>query len=154
MNFDIKITTPRGVYKSGQGLNQYFGELFNKFENIVGEPEMDKMGEIIREENKGNILKQIQPTGTALRNLKPATWKRKRSGLKLFETGRMFDSIESRRTGKLQRRISVGADYGGYLQYGTSRMKKFSFFGVGKPAMSELQKYLTELLRTKLRNAH
>jgi len=154
MNFDIKITTPRGVYKSGQGLSQYFGALFNRFEHIIGEPEMDKMGEIIQEENKGNILKQMQPTGVALRSLKPATWLRKKSGLKLYETGTMYDSIESRRIGKLQRRISVGTDYAGYLQFGTSRMKKFSFFGAGKPAMSELQKYLTELLRTRLRNAN
>ena len=153
MNFDIKIRTPRGVYKGGQGLSQYFGLLFDKFEHIVGEPEMDRMGEIIRDESKGNILKQIQPTGTALRNLKASTWKRKRSHLKLIETGKMYDSIESRRVGKLQRRISVGTDYAGYLQFGTSKMRKFSFFGVGKPAMSELQKYLTELLRTKLRKA-
>ena len=156
MNFDIKITTPRGVYKSGQGLSQYFGALFNRFEHIIGEPEMDKMGEILKQSNKDNISNQRKANGSPLGDWTDSTRKaRIRSTYplrKLFRTGEMFDSIVSEKTGKLKRRIEAKAPHSGYVQF--ARSGKWTFFGAGKPAMSELQEYLTELLRRKLRNAN
>ena len=156
MNFDIKIRTPRGVYKGGTGLSQYFGPIFNKFENIIGEPEMDKMADILVQSNKDNISNQRKANGSPLGDWTDSTRKaRVRSTYplrKLFKTGEMFDSIGKEKTGKLSRRIESKAPHSGYVQY--ARSGKWTFFGVGKPAMSELQKYLTELLRTKLRNAH
>ena len=156
MNFNIKITTPRGVYKGGQGLNQYFGTLFNSFENIVGEPEMDAMGEILRKSNMQNIVHQRKADGSPLGIWAPATAKaRARRGgpfHRLYITGNLLHSIESDKTGRLKRTIESKADYSGALQFAKSG--KWRFFGAGKIAMSELQKYLTELLVKRLRNAN
>jgi len=156
MIFDIKITTPKGVYKGGQGLSQYFGLLFNKFENIVGETEMDKMGEILQKSNQQNILQQRKANGSPLGNWAESTRKARMRkgtmGMKLVDTTELLYSIAYDRIGKMKRRVEAKAPHAGYVQFAKSR--KWQFFGVGKSAMSELQKYLTELLRTRLRNAN
>jgi len=156
MNFNIKITTPRGVYKGGEGLNHYFGALFNKFENIVGEPEMDTMGDILAKSNKQNIIQQRKANGSPLgewaKSTRDTRIRKGRMGMKLYDTGNLHRSIESDKTGRLKRTIEAKAGYAGYVQF--ARSGKWTFFGAGKIAMSELQKYLTELLVKRLRNAN
>ena len=151
IDFDIKVTTPRGVYKAGRGLAEYIGEMANSIETVVGEAEMDELAKIVEDSQRGNILKQIQPTGSGLRDLKASTWKRKKSNLKLFETGRLFDSIDYKRSGKLSRKIFAGADYAGYLQFGTSKMKAFHFFGLSSETKKDMSVYIIEKLRNALK---
>jgi len=151
IGFDIKITTPRGVFKSGSGLAEYFGELANTIGKVVDEEEMTALAEIVEDSQRGNILKQIQPTGAGLRDLKASTWKRKRSNLKLFETGNLYRSIDSRKSGRLAREIFTDVDYAKYLQYGTTKMKAFHFFGLSKETLEDMNTHIIEKLRARFK---
>lgn len=155
MNFDIKITTPRGVYKSGKGLSQYFGNMFDAFERIIGEPEMDALAEIVKKSNKQNIAMQRkasgQPLGEWAESTRKARMRKGRMGMKLYDTGKMFHSIDYTKTGTLSREILVDVPYAGYVQFAKS--KKWTFFGVSKFASEEMRKYLIELLRSRTRQA-
>jgi len=151
IGFDIKITTPRGVFKASRGLADYFGELANTIEGIVDEEEMTALGEIVEDSQRGNILKQIQPTGSGLRDLKASTWKRKRSNLKLFETGNLYRSIDTRKSGRLAREIFTDVDYAKYLQHGTTKMKAFHFFGLSKETLVEMNTHIINKLRARFK---
>ena len=153
IDFKIKITTPRGVYGSSAGLAKYFGEVANSLEKIVDEPAMDDIATIVEKSNKDNIMQQLKASGASLGKWEESTRKARmrkgRMGLRLYDTGELYKSIESSRTGKLRRTIEAKAPYAGYVQFAPSR--KWTFFGFSKKASEKTGKYLIERLRQKLK---
>jgi len=153
IDFKIKVTTPRGVFGTGAGLATYIGEFANSVEKIIDEPAMDDIAMIVEKSNKDNIMQQLKASGASLGEWADSTRKARmrkgRMGMKLYDTGELYKSIESSRTGKLRRTIEATAPYAGYVQFASSN--KWTFFGFSKKAEEKTGKYLIERVRQKLK---
>lgn len=90
---------------------------------------LDEAGAVLFQRIKRRFLDQEDPDGQAWI---PSKASRKRSGGgTLYDTGRLFHSIQLYADGENSRAIGTNVPYAGYHNFGTSRLPRRQFLGFG-----------------------
>jgi len=127
-----KVTTLSPFVKSIKGMGK----------TILKPSMIERLAQIVRAEQRYRISSEKQSGGGGLRDLKPSTWKRKKTKHKLIETGRLYKSIRSTKD-----RVFIEgqrAKIGAYLHFGTKRIKPFNWWGVDSDLENKAIEYLSK----------
>jgi len=117
----------------------------------VSESQLQRIAEAIKKGIEYNILQGLEYTGSAVKPLAPRTIKKKKSSRPLFQTGVLSRSVVSKKETKDIYNIFITgsrSSIGVWLQEGTKRMPSRPFFGISKNVDNEIDKILTEEVKS------
>ena len=117
----------------------------------VSESQLQRIAEAIKKGIEYNILQGLEYTGSAVKPLAPRTIKKKKSSRPLFQTGVLSRSVVSKKETKDIYNIFVTGSRSTiavWLQEGTKRMPSRPFFGISKNVDNEIDKILTEEVKS------
>jgi len=129
-------------------LKEFEKYLKNLPKTILKAKHLKRVAEIVRKAMRKRISDEQQVGGGAFRELMPSTLKRKKSGHKLLETGKLWHSITAESDDKSAKVYIAGdrAKIGSYLHYGTKNMEPFNWWGMDERVEKDVFKYLREEL--------
>jgi phage virion morphogenesis protein len=122
--FDLTITIP-----NDGDLDAILAKLYG----LLGDPTpiLDEASAVILARMRRNFLQEQGPDGLHWIPSQAALDRKKsgKGGGTLFDTGRLFRSIQLHSINPTERAISTDVPYGGFHQYGTVKLPKRTFLG-------------------------
>ena len=132
-------------------LDQFQKLADNLAKNINPERILDEASALILSRIRRRFLAETAPDGTKWKPSLAATNRRKKGNTgTLFNTGRLFRSIQSAATGPNERSIFTDVEYAPYHQFGTSRLPQRKFLGVSNEDVDLVQRLIIKRIKDSI----